>query len=194
MRGKKLTVKRNKRTTKPNIKYLRKKIFRIVNQESEKIKRVVVLDAANIACAYTCSSFFSVKGLKIAMAYFEKMGHRIITIVPEKRLEQDQTDDYKAMQELHNAGKLTITPCEKMPNYYYCVYDDPFILESAIKFDGAVISNDNYRDLIDRSEEFKNIILSRVVGFTWFDDDFFLPPDPYGKDGPTLDDILYKST
>lgn len=183
--SKRKTLKRILKAKKPN-----KKIFKI--QEIQRQKRVLILDGANLACGYTNSSVFSVKGLKIAMAFFEKMGHRIVTIVPERRLEPGRTDDQEAFKKLKETGKITFTPCKKLPWTNSCSYDDRFTIEAAIRLDGAVISNDNFRDLIGESLDYENIITTRVVGFTWLDDELFIPSDPYGKYGPKLDKILYK--
>lgn len=65
-----------------------------------------------------------------------------------------------------------------------------FILQLAIEFDAAVVSNDNYRDLIDENPAFKKVIESRVIGYTWCKDMFMLPKDPYGRAGPSLSVIL----
>lgn len=196
MRRKNSTSKRKPPTKKLTIRKLNKKIIKIKTQEnvavSEKEKRIIILDGANLACGYTSSSIFSVKGLKIAMDFFEKMGHKIYTIIPQRRLEPNMTDDHHAIQELEKTGKLKITPCKDLPENKSCSYDDRFIIEVAIRYDGAVISNDNYKDLLGESAEFNNIIMSRVIGFTWVDDDLFIPSDPYGKKGPSLDEILHK--
>lgn len=40
--------------------------------------------------------------------------------------------------------------------------------------------------------DWKEIIEKRVFGFTWCMDKLFLPPDPYGRSGPSLDEILHK--
>lgn len=42
------------------------------------------------------------------------------------------------------------------------------------------------------SSEWDEIIKTRVVGFTWCDDFISFPDDPYGRQGPTLDQILHK--
>lgn len=157
--------------------------------KTERTKRIIILDGSNLACGYTCSHIFSVKGLKLAMRHFEEMEHEIITVIPQKRLQENETDDPKAILELHEEKKLTITPCKNLPDNKSCSYDDRFILEIAAQLDGCVISNDNYSDLV---ADFKEIINSRVIGFTWVDDLLFLPHDPYGRNGPQLDDILYK--
>jgi hypothetical protein len=65
-------------------------------------------------------------------------------------------------------------------------------LEAAHLLDACVISNDNYRDLIDEKKEFAEIIESRVIGFTFINDLLLIPPDPYGRDGPKTQEILHK--
>lgn len=66
------------------------------------------------------------------------------------------------------------------------------IMQVAEKNKGVIISNDNFADLLGQNIQWDTIIGTRVVGFTWFKDQFFLPLDPYGRDGPKIDDILYQ--
>lgn len=47
--------------------------------------------------------------------------------------------------------------------------------------------------LIFTSIEFRYIIDNRLVGYLWDKNSFILPVDPYGKNGPRLNDILYKN-
>lgn len=65
-----------------------------------------------------------------------------------------------------------------------------FILQLAFELDAAIVSNDNYRDLLHETPSFKKIIENRVIGYTWCNDIFILPKDPYGKWGPALHQIL----
>jgi len=65
-----------------------------------------------------------------------------------------------------------------------------FILQLAYERNAAVVSNDNYRDLIHENPAFKKIIENRVIGYSWCDDILILPKDPYGRFGPPLDEIL----
>lgn len=65
-----------------------------------------------------------------------------------------------------------------------------FTLQLAFEMDAAIISNDNFRDLINENPAFKKIIESRVISYSWCDDIFILPKDPYGKYGPVLEAIL----
>lgn len=40
--------------------------------------------------------------------------------------------------------------------------------------------------------EYKEIISSRVIGYTWCMDKLFLAQDPYGRNEPSLQQILHK--
>lgn len=65
-------------------------------------------------------------------------------------------------------------------------------MEIATDFDAAIISNDNYMDLMDENPRWDDIIKTRVIGYTWCEDKIYLPDDPYGKDGPSKQHILHK--
>lgn len=56
--------------------------------------------------------------------------------------------DPDALERLKNAGKVVITPCKNLPGQKSSSYDDRNILEIAERFDGVIISNDNYSDLL----------------------------------------------
>lgn len=74
----------------------------------------------------------------------------------------------------------------EMHNFFFF----SFILQLAYEKNAAVVSNDNYRDLINENPAFKLIVENRVLGYSWCDNIFILPKDPYGRWGPTLDEIL----
>ncbi|XP_029341562.1 probable ribonuclease ZC3H12D [Acyrthosiphon pisum] len=71
-------------------------------------------------------------------------------------------------------------------------HDDRIILNYAHKCDGVVVSNDNYRDLYDESEEFKEIIENRQVMVTFVRDEIIVPEDQYNRRSTirNLSDIL----
>lgn len=58
-------------------------------------------------------------------------------IVPEYRVRRDKSSNHNLMNELKDKGKLACTPSKS--------YDDRVILESAVRLDAAVVSNDHYR-------------------------------------------------
>lgn len=69
-------------------------------------------------------------------------------------------------------------------------YDDRYILKLAVDNDGIVVSNDNYRDLLQESNEFKKVVEERILMYSFVNDRFMPPDDPLGKLGPTLDNFL----
>uniref|UniRef100_W8BCL0 Putative ribonuclease ZC3H12D n=2 Tax=Ceratitis capitata TaxID=7213 RepID=W8BCL0_CERCA len=159
-------------------------------QAKEKLsaKRLILIDACNVAFNHALNKEFSVKGLKICIEYFEKMGHDVKAVVPQFRMHR--CSDTAAMFELHSAGKIVVTPCKNLPGKFTISYDDRFILQLAAEMDAVIVSNDNYRDLINENTAFKKLIENRVIGFTWCNDLFMVAKDPYGKWGPSLHTIL----
>lgn len=65
----------------------------------------------------------------------------------------------------------------------------PFF-QLAAENDGIVVSNDNYRDLVQESSEFKKVVEERVLMYSFVNDRFMPPDDPLGRSGPTLDNFL----
>lgn len=58
-------------------------------------------------------------------------------ILPEFRIRRDKSSNHEIMMQLKDTGKLMCTPSKS--------YDDRVILEAAVRFDAAVVSNDHYR-------------------------------------------------
>lgn len=88
-------------------------------------------------------------------------------------------------------------------------------MDLGVKYDAAIITNDQFRDIINEKQgtfdvkkamhflsiimfsvyifiEWRRLIESRVVSFTFFKDLLILPDDPYGNSGPRLNEILNK--
>lgn len=112
-------------------------------------------------------------------------------MVPQFRMKRTQTDNHVKMLNLEKKKLLIKTPAKDLAGKFAASYDDRFILNIAKEFDAAILSNDHFRDLLQESEEWKFLIHNRVIGYTWVADKLFLPSDPYGRNGPTLSDILY---
>lgn len=53
---------------------------------------------------------------------------------------------------MNNAGKIILTPCKNLPGSRSTSYDDRFVLKAAELNDGSVISNDNFKDLLQEKE------------------------------------------
>ncbi|XP_037819177.1 putative uncharacterized protein DDB_G0287457 isoform X2 [Lucilia sericata] len=163
------------------------------NEELTEGKRMVIIDGSNVAFKHGLDQAFSVKGLKIAIEYFERMGHEVKAVIPQFRMNKSKSTDPEELERLHKAGKIVQTPCKNLPGLTSTSYDDRFVLQLAFELDAAIVSNDNYRDLLHENPAFKKIIENRVIGYTWCNDIFILPKDPYGKWGPKLHTILNRS-
>lgn len=140
---------------------------------------------------HTENGQFSVRGLEVALEYFLNKGFDAKAVVPQFRMKRTQTDNHVKMLELEKRKLLIKTPAKDLCGKFASSYDDRFILNIAKEFDAAVLSNDNYRDLLTESDDWTFLVHNRVIGYTWVADKLFLPSDPYGKIGPSLNDILY---
>lgn len=63
-------------------------------------------------------------------------------------MKKNLSTDPVTLEKLNIAGKVVLTPCKNLPGNRSSSYDDRFILEIAENFDGAIVSNDNYTDLL----------------------------------------------
>lgn len=70
---------------------------------------------------------FSVKGLKIAIEYFEKMGHEVKAVIPQFRMNKGKSTDWEELERLHKAGKIVQTPCKNLPGLTSTSYDDRLV-------------------------------------------------------------------
>lgn len=61
-------------------------------------------------------------------------------IVPEFRVRRERSSNHNLMNELKDNGKLVCTPSKS--------YDDRVILESALRLNAAVVSNDHFRKFL----------------------------------------------
>lgn len=59
--------------------------------------------------------------------------------------------DPDELERLKNANKIVPTPCKNLPGQRSMCYDDRFILQLAAHRNAAIISNDNYADLLNEN-------------------------------------------
>ena len=91
---------------------------------------------------------FSCKGIKLAVDYFLQRGHVVEAFVPRFRRGNSENPEY--LDELEEAGILKYCPNK--------TYDDKFMVKTAIYHKGVIISNDQYRDLIDEFKDLRKIM------------------------------------
>ncbi len=97
--------------------------------------------------------------------------------------------------ELHDEGLLEYTPSRKNPITGRCeaAYDDWYIVNAAHLKDGVIVSNDQFRDVIQDHPQFRSTVAERLLPFNFLGDNFIVPPDPRGRFAPSLDELLRKS-
>ncbi|CAE1256213.1 ZC3H12 [Acanthosepion pharaonis] len=158
--------------------------------------RYIVIDGSNIAMAHG-NGKFSCKGIQIAVNYFVQRGHNVMVFVPQHKLCAPGPNniilDQEILYQLKEKGHLAFTPSRKLQGKLINCYDDRFILSLAEREDGIIVSNDQYRDLMQEKASWKEIVEKRLLMYTFVKDNFMLPEDPLGRDGPMLDEFLRKS-
>ena len=109
-------------------------------------------------------------GIKIVVEFFLKRGHtQIKAMVPRYRR---GTSDHacpsthpEILDELENKGYITYTPSRYVNNKLILPYDDRFILNAAEHYNAVIVSNDNYRDLMQEKAEWRRLVESKLYIF-----------------------------
>ncbi|XP_041351597.1 uncharacterized protein LOC121370440 isoform X2 [Gigantopelta aegis] len=163
--------------------------------ESDNLREIVI-DGSNVAMSHG-KDVFSCRGIKIAVDWFRQRGHRNITVfVPQWRKESSRPDapiqDQEILTQLEQERCLSFTPARRVGGRRVVCYDDRYILQLASEVDGIVVSNDNYRDLLNEKLDFKKVIEERLLMYSFAGDRFMPPEDPLGRHGPSLNNFLCK--
>ena len=69
------------------------------------------------------------------------------------------------------------------------------MIQAAAQNHGVIVSNDKFRDILSKlssSNDFlqHQTITERLLQFVYHEGDFMFPDDPYGRNGPSLDQLL----
>ena len=131
----------------------------------------------------------------LAVQWFKRRGHNKITVfVPQWRKEASKPDspiiDQDILFQLEREEIVNFTPSRRIGQKRIVCYDDRFIVRVAAETGGVIVSNDNFRDLMDEDPSWKEVIEKRLLMFTFADDLFMPPTDPLGRGGPHLDVFL----
>ena len=112
--------------------------------------RLIVIDGSNVAMTHGHDKVFSCRGIQMVVDFFIKRGHnKIAAFVPQFRQKAGQVKDKQILEKLEKAGHIVFTPSREVGNKRITSYDDTFILDYAAKYDGLVITRDNFRDLVN---------------------------------------------
>ena len=161
--------------------------------------RMIVLDAPNIAMRHGTrgnSKKFSCAGIKLAIDYYQNLGHKVIGFIPDFYLSYENAgkhkraadigvgdvrasktpDDIALLRRLMDEGTLAATPPQD--------YDDSYCIQYAMSRKGAVIiTNDLYRDAVDEVDGKANKNTLRMwfrthcCSYTFVADEFLPNPD-----------------
>jgi hypothetical protein len=122
-------------------------------------KAVIVIDGQNTACQYGedmyyKTNYFVAHGITLVVDYFRVLGHdQILAVVPESfkssGRSRDGTDELK---KLFDSGNLLWTPSHKKGEGVKDSYDDHYIVGYAKMTKGVIVSGDQFRDILARSD------------------------------------------
>lgn len=168
--------------------------LQLSDQPGDAQLRHVIIDGSNVAMSHGLGVFFSCRGIALAVQHFWAEGHReIMVFVPQWRQKNNSKIKEKHyLNELHDLGLLSYTPSREVEGKRIISYDDRFMLDLAQKTNGVIVTNDNLRDLVDESPAWRDIIKKSLLQYVFAGDQFMLPDDPLGRDGPHLRDFLHK--
>jgi len=74
------------------------------------------------------------------------------------------------MSELEQEKILVFTPSRKIRGKRIVCHDDRYIVRLAAETDGVIVSNDNYRDLVAESQDFRKAIEERLLMYSFVND------------------------
>ena len=157
----------------------------------KKEKPLIVLDASNIAMRHgEQKGIYSTKGIQIAIEFFTKNGHKVISFLPDYLFKEKDPnkhgkkrvlpDNLSYLYGLVSKGLVVKSPPQD--------YDDSYCIQYAKTHDAFIVSNDMFRDYIDNikdkveRETEKNWRDVKCISFTFNGDEFLPNPDaPFFK-------------
>jgi len=152
--------------------------------------RVIVVDGSNVGMAMGRNQQFRAQALSIVYAWFSSRGHEVVIFLPRSRWNKTRGKDRDLLDTLEKASILNFTPSRRTQSGCWDSYDDRYIVKYAAQYKGIIVTNDNYRDLVDESVEFRDQIENRLLPFIFVKEEFYPPDDPMGKNGPMLTEFL----
>jgi len=152
--------------------------------------RHIVVDGSNVGMAMGKNEVFRAQALSIVYAYFAGKNHEVTIFLPKSRWNRASPKDRELLDRLEKKDVLHYTPTRRTDTKSFDCYDDRYIVSYAANTKGIIVTNDNYRDLLSESPEFRDQIENRLLPFTWVRERFMPPDDPLGKGGPRLSEFL----
>jgi hypothetical protein len=164
---------------KPKIRSIRKIIQA---QNGSGNRRGVIIDGENVAYNEIRRTFGEGPSrIQRCLEWFQRQGCEAKIAVPSSLLKTINLDNRGVL--VHECG--TQNPNEN-PQI------EANICQQALEEDLAIVSERTFQNMHLNNRQFQPLIENRVIGYTFFKDQIFIPSDPYGRYGPLLNNILNK--
>ena len=129
------------------------KIIELKKKENKE-KPLIILDGPNVGMRYGSEQFNS-DGIKIAIEFFNRNGHKVLVVIPDYFLKESTKSDKKNSspadrEYLESLIKQDILV--KVPSFDY---DDSYCIHLAKSKNAFVVTNDMYRDMIGKARDGK---------------------------------------
>jgi ribonuclease ZC3H12 len=157
--------------------------------------RPIVIDGQNVGVEHGKQANgnlkFSSLGVDICVDYFKRRGHKDVKVfLPGYIRRAGKCDNVAILDKLEKSRNLIFTPSREINGVYVASYDDRYVVQYAASNEGVIVSNDNYRDLLNEGPEMKKAIQERLLMFNFVGNMLMFPQDPLGQHGPNLDTFL----
>ena len=162
-------------------------------------KRPIVIDGLNIAKAYgnhiygPKNGLYSAKGLLVCYQYFKKQNYQdnkiaiVLKHIPDRLWDQNSQQILEDLQ----SKKVIFDPSGRVVgNQRFKGDDDILALDIAQGSGAVIITLDNYRDHFERNLTYRDVIRYRLLQPLFLHEQVRFHPEPMGKNGPKLNDIL----
>ncbi|KAJ8598257.1 hypothetical protein CTAYLR_005491 [Chrysophaeum taylorii] len=160
-------------------------------------KLLFVIDAANVAMRFGAKGVFSTRGIAATMDYLDRRFERrcrFAIFLPEYLIDsekvaakrrahelgikqaklQELPDDVPYLQSLERSGILVATPSQD--------YDDSYQIEYARRHAGVIVTNDMFRDAVDKLKPhlrgaLREWMKTHLLSYTFVGEEFVPNPD-----------------
>lgn len=144
------------------------------------ISQLIVLDGSNIAWRHGNSKHFSMRGVLLALEYFQSNSFGVVMFLPEARLHPQcrsiDSASFDQIDKLRGSKNLVLVPSSD--------YDDAYICSYARRNAAIIVSNDAFRDVIyqasatghNAASSWEEWLAGSRLSFTFRQDEFI--PNP----------------
>lgn len=140
-------------------------------------KPLIILDTSNICYYHGKTKYFSLQGFLVVCNYFLQLGHDVKGFIAAYMLQPIRhinPDTVENLKKLVNDGILITTPSKD--------YDDSYMIQYARSHSGYIVTNDMFRDYINKAEnkeEATKWVREHTISFTFVGDEFLPNPESH---------------